>query len=183
MAVFHKSLLLGTALLLAAGAAARADDDDALSKLPARLAAQIRPGIAVEQVAEFEVLHARLLLQRRGLLIELAVARLIVAAHAQINRFGHRAAFFLELLQALGEDVLLERMEARAQAATESGNPRRSDDDPRILRERIRIYKERTAPLADYYLRTGRLKTVAGLASIEHVSEAIDHLLRAAAAA
>ncbi|HVT53973.1 MAG TPA: hypothetical protein VHE77_20510 [Dongiaceae bacterium] len=49
MAVFHKSLLLGTALLLAAGAAARADDDDALSKLPARLAAQIRPGIAVEQ--------------------------------------------------------------------------------------------------------------------------------------
>jgi adenylate kinase len=38
----------------------------------------------------------------------------------------------------------------------------RKDDKEDVIRERLRVYHEKTAPLSDYYRQRGRLKTVPG---------------------
>ena len=71
------------------------------------------------------------------------------------------------------EGTLVERMVGRA--AREG----RSDDRPETVRERLRVYRERTAPLVDHYGARGVRIDVDGSGSIEEVSGRID---RAAAA-
>lgn len=71
------------------------------------------------------------------------------------------------------EGVLVERMVGRA--ALEG----RADDRPETVRERLRVYREKTAPLVDHYGVRGLLIDVDGSGSIEEVSGRID---RAAAA-
>ena len=38
----------------------------------------------------------------------------------------------------------------------------RNDDKENVIRERLRVYHEKTAPLSEYYKQRGRLKTVPG---------------------
>lgn len=45
----------------------------------------------------------------------------------------------------------------------------RDDDKPETIRERLRVYRERTAPLIDYYKNKGLLEIVDGSGSIEEV--------------
>lgn len=45
----------------------------------------------------------------------------------------------------------------------------RDDDKPETIRERLRVYRERTAPLIDYYKEKGLLEVVDGSGSIEEV--------------
>ena len=71
------------------------------------------------------------------------------------------------------EGTLVERMVGRA--AREG----RSDDRPDTVRERLRVYREKTAPLVDHYGARGVRIDVDGSGSIEEVSGRID---RAAAA-
>lgn len=71
------------------------------------------------------------------------------------------------------EGVLVRRMVERA--ALEG----RADDRPETVRERLRVYREKTAPLVDHYGARGLLIDVDGSGSIEEVSGRID---RAAAA-
>jgi len=42
-----------------------------------------------------------------------------------------------------------------------------------VLRKRLVVYKEQTAPLVDYYTAKGLLKAVDGTAPVEQVTEAI----------
>jgi len=72
------------------------------------------------------------------------------------------------------EGTLVERMVGRA--AREG----RSDDRPETVRERLRVYREKTAPLVDHYGARGVRIDVDGSGSIEEVSGRID---RAAAKA
>ena len=71
------------------------------------------------------------------------------------------------------EGVLVERMVGRASLEG------RADDRPETVRERLRVYREKTAPLVDHYGARGLLIDVDGSGSIEEVSGRID---RAAAA-
>ena len=71
------------------------------------------------------------------------------------------------------EGVLVRRMVGRA--ALEG----RADDRPETVRERLRVYREKTAPLVDHYGARGVRIDVDGSGSIEEVSGRID---RAAAA-
>ena len=71
------------------------------------------------------------------------------------------------------EGTLVERMVGRAAV---EGRP---DDRPETVRERLRVYREKTAPLVDYYGARGARIDVDGSGSIEEVSGRID---RAAAA-
>ena len=66
------------------------------------------------------------------------------------------------------EATLVERMVGRA--AIEG----RSDDRPETVRERLRVYSERTAPLVDYYGGRGIRIDVDGSGSVEEVSARID---------
>lgn len=46
----------------------------------------------------------------------------------------------------------------------------RADDGDEVVRERLRVYREKTAPLAGYYEERGRLRTIDGHASVDEVT-------------
>jgi adenylate kinase len=66
------------------------------------------------------------------------------------------------------ESTLIERMSGRA---TLEGRP---DDRPETVRERLRVYREKTAPLVEHYGARGVRIDVDGSGSIEEVSGRID---------
>ncbi len=49
----------------------------------------------------------------------------------------------------------------------------RPDDRPEVVRERIRVYHEQTAPLIAYYRERGLLREIDGTQPIERVTEAL----------
>ena len=49
----------------------------------------------------------------------------------------------------------------------------RADDKPETVRERLRIYAEQTAPVADHFERIGKLVTVDGVGELDVVFERI----------
>ena len=75
------------------------------------------------------------------------------------------------------ELALFARIENRASERRRTGTAR-SDDNAEILRKRLAIYRETTAPLLPYYRAKGLLRSVDGMISIEGVATQIDNLLR-----
>jgi adenylate kinase len=73
------------------------------------------------------------------------------------------------------EGRLIERMKGRAR--TEG----RADDNPETVRERLRVYLEKTAPLVAWFRKRGNLTDVDGLGEIEDVARRIDEALKRAA--
>lgn len=65
------------------------------------------------------------------------------------------------------ESVLIERIVKRGQ---ESG---RSDDTVEVVSNRLAVYRELTAPVADFYKSIGPVHEVDGIGSIEAVNERI----------
>ncbi len=55
-----------------------------------------------------------------------------------------------------------------ARRATEEG---RSDDSTAVVRNRLKVYSEQTAPVSDYYRQRKLLHTVDGMGSVEAVNE------------
>ena len=69
--------------------------------------------------------------------------------------------------EAIQIDVDTEEVVQRiARRAREEG---RSDDTEEVVRKRMRVYQEQTAPVADYYTRAGLLTRVLGQGTIEEV--------------
>lgn len=54
--------------------------------------------------------------------------------------------------------------------ALESG---RADDNEEVVRNRLAVYREQTAPLVEHYRHKGLLKSVDGMAPIDEVTAAI----------
>ncbi|MGE0210938.1 MAG: adenylate kinase [Parvibaculaceae bacterium] len=54
---------------------------------------------------------------------------------------------------------------------------RRADDRPETVRDRLKVYREQTAPLVDYYGKKGKLRTVDGMADIDDVTGAMEKVL------
>jgi adenylate kinase len=54
---------------------------------------------------------------------------------------------------------------------------RRADDNEKTVRDRLQIYNKQTAPLVDYYGRTGVLHEVNGMADIAVVTRQIEDVL------
>ncbi|RME62710.1 MAG: adenylate kinase, partial [Alphaproteobacteria bacterium] len=50
---------------------------------------------------------------------------------------------------------------------------RRADDNEETVRDRLRVYREYTAPLIDYYARKGILASIDGMAAIDQVAAQI----------
>jgi len=57
---------------------------------------------------------------------------------------------------------------------------RRPDDNPAVVRDRLKVYNSQTAPLIDYYGKTGVLRTVNGMADIKEVTRQIETKLNGA---
>ena len=66
-------------------------------------------------------------------------------------------------------DVLVQRI---AKRAGESGIAR-GDDNEDVLRNRLNVYREQTAPLVEFYRGKGLLKTVDGMLPVDEVTAAI----------
>jgi adenylate kinase len=53
----------------------------------------------------------------------------------------------------------------------------RSDDEPAAVRNRLRVYREQTAPLIEYYRRRDLLVGVDGAGSVEEIFSRITRAL------
>lgn len=71
------------------------------------------------------------------------------------------------------EDELVRRIVNRAH---ETGGAR-ADDNESVVRNRLRVYREQTAPLVAHYRKQGRLETIDGMAPVEAVTATIRQVL------
>jgi adenylate kinase len=72
--------------------------------------------------------------------------------------------------------MVIERI---ARRAAEEG---RSDDTEEVVRNRMNVYEEQTAPVVEYYARKGLLSRVLGEGTIEEVFQRIRGVLQIRAA-
>ena len=77
------------------------------------------------------------------------------------------------------EDVLLVRIEGRAEEAGNKGQPVRRDDNPEVFKTRLKAYRAQTAPVTEYYRSQGLLHIVDGLQPIDVVTEELAEVLSA----
>jgi adenylate kinase len=75
------------------------------------------------------------------------------------------------------EGILIRRIEARIAETLARGEALRKDDDPEVLKGRLGVYRNQTAPLIDFYRGKGSLRTVDGMAPIDDVTAAIATIL------
>lgn len=54
----------------------------------------------------------------------------------------------------------------------------RRDDTEGVIRSRLRVYKDQTSPLKDFYEKTGVLRAVEGVGQISDIAERIDGVLK-----
>jgi adenylate kinase len=73
----------------------------------------------------------------------------------------------LVVLMELDDDVLLQRLLSRG----------RADDNEAVIRHRLEVYREQTAPLIAYYRERDLLRSVEASGSIEAIAERIEILL------
>jgi adenylate kinase len=78
------------------------------------------------------------------------------------------------------EDALVRRMENRVAETIAAGGTVRSDDNAESFKRRLTEYREKTAPLSNYYASTGKLQTVDGMANVDKVTAEIDGILESA---
>jgi adenylate kinase len=90
-----------------------------------------------------------------------------------LDRMLERLGVQLERCVALcvDEETLVQRLQRRA--AIDG----RSDDNEAIIRNRMRVYRESTQPLIDYYRRRGVLAEVDGEGDIDAVAARIGEVL------
>ncbi|OLL54622.1 adenylate kinase [Bartonella henselae] len=76
------------------------------------------------------------------------------------------------------EDALLERMKKRVRETIIAGGQVRSDDNPVAFAKRLVEYREKTAPLSEFYLQRRLLKLVDGMIGVTEVSRKIREVLK-----
>ena len=69
--------------------------------------------------------------------------------------------------QGFTNEVLIQRLLSRG----------RSDDNEGVIRNRLKVYRNQTAPLIDHYKKKDLLHTIAGDATVEIVSSRIEAVL------
>jgi adenylate kinase len=77
---------------------------------------------------------------------------------------------------AADAETLTRRIVNRAKENAAAGA--RADDNEDVIRNRLAVYREQTAPLVAHYRQKGLLKTVDGMASVEEVTVAIRSSIR-----
>ncbi|MDT8410111.1 MAG: adenylate kinase [Wenzhouxiangellaceae bacterium] len=80
-----------------------------------------------------------------------------------LERIGQPVNIAISL--TVNEDEIVERLSKRA---IEEG---RSDDTEQVIRNRLRVYEEQTAPVAGHYAERGQLREVDGMDSVEEVNQ------------
>jgi adenylate kinase len=97
------------------------------------------------------------------------------ALDAMLTRKGLKLDAIVEL--KVDENALLSRIEKRARETVAAGGTVRADDNPEAFKTRLEAYRQQTAPVSDYYIRRGALKSVNGMAPIDEVTEALSRAI------
>ena len=74
---------------------------------------------------------------------------------------------------SVDEDILLQRITKRALESKIT----RDDDNSKILKNRIVVYKKDTLPVLKYYKNLNKLYSIDGMQSVERVSKDIQKIL------
>ncbi len=69
------------------------------------------------------------------------------------------------VLLEVPEDELLRRLTSRGEG--------RSDDSPDVIRRRLAVYRQQTAPLAELYAERGNLRPVDGMGAMDDVADRV----------
>jgi adenylate kinase len=77
------------------------------------------------------------------------------------------------------EEELVKRIEKRAAETAAAGGTVRADDNAESFRKRLEEYRQKTAPLSNYYAGQGELKTIDGMADMDSVTAEIENILSA----
>ena len=100
--------------------------------------------------------------------------RTVAQAEALSEMFAARGLTMAHVIEIqVDENALFARIENRA---AETGGDR-SDDNADVLKARLVVYHENTAPVLPYYADKGILKQVDGMQSIDAVSNQINGIL------
>jgi len=100
--------------------------------------------------------------------------RTVEQAEALSDMFVSRGLDLAHVIEIqVDENALFARIENRA---AETGGDR-SDDNADVLKARLAVYHENTAPVLPYYADKGILKQVDGMQSIDAVSDQINGIL------
>ncbi len=67
--------------------------------------------------------------------------------------------------------VIIGRCEIRFKAE------HRKDDDPEVVRDRLKVYADQTAPVAEFFARRGKLQVIDGVGTLDEVTERVKHAL------
>ncbi len=85
-----------------------------------------------------------------------------------------------EMLKSKGTEVslllslLVDDSEIISRIIKRGASSGRTDDtDPEIIQNRINTYKSQTTPVADYYSKFGKTKTVEGVGSVDEIFESL----------
>jgi len=104
---------------------------------------------------------------RKGFILD-GFPRTIPQAEALDGMLAERGVKLDAVIEITADaETLTRRIVNRAR---ESG---RADDNEEVVRNRLEVYREQTAPLVEYYRSKGLLKSVDGMAEIDEVTAAI----------
>jgi adenylate kinase len=143
------------------------------SELGRKVDGIMRSGALVDDETMAEVVRERLARDdaRRGFLLDgyprtLGQAETLEGILSDLEEGLHAA-----VLVDVPEDELVVRALGRG----------RADDTEPVIRERLRVYREKTAPVIGFYEERGLLRSVDGDAPIDQVTERVREAIRAAA--
>ena len=156
LAANHGLLHLSTGDLLRAEVKAR-------SELGKEAEAVMNRGELVSDALVLAIVRSRLQSHSGGWLLDgfprnLAQAEALDALLSELNQPLQSV-----LLMELDDDELVQRLLARG----------RADDNEEVIRHRLSVYREQTAPLINHYEQRGQLKRVVSTGTIEAVAEQI----------
>ncbi len=117
------------------------------------------------------------LLQQSGIRLDLVV-NMEVGEEEVINRLGHRLS-----CKNCGRifNLLTDKLKNQNVCPACGGTLyQRDDDKPETVLQRLRVYARSTAPVKEYYQRSGMLKTVRASGSIEEVTASLKAVLQTA---
>ena len=95
---------------------------------------------------------------------------------AQADALDHLLAKIGQPLDAVVKlevpsEIIIKRCEIRFAAE------HRKDDDPVVVRDRLKVYAEQTAPVAEFYARRGKLQVVDGVGELDEVTARVKRAL------
>ncbi len=111
---------------------------------------------------------------RKGFILDGFPRTLAQAGAFETMLSGNGDALSAVLNFSVPEAELVDRMLGRAKAEG------RADDRPETIRERMRVYREKTEPLVGFYRDRDLLADIDGTGSVEQVAQRVDEAVSAA---